>query len=206
MIRMVLSGGGRGWLLKVLHFEMDTKASRERSSSQTALLQSQPSPRHYGNPFLVRVTAEETVGVRFCLAPCCQFFVAQQECWCPVCARARCLCPSTDVVWGGGACAVRTAVMVACTGQDLKRKVRDALEEQYKKRKDAESNEPSIADWALWKFANSPPEELTDDSQFPVSPAAHPRSRSGFCAHPRFLWACRYAQVRRCRGAVEHGA
>ena len=70
-----------------------------------------------------------------------------------------------------------TAVTVACTGQDLKRKVRDALEEQYRKRKDAESNEPNIADWALWKFANSPPEELTDDSQFPVPSAVYLRSR-----------------------------
>ena len=68
-MRMILSGGGRGWILKVSHFEMDAKASRERSSSQTGLLQSQPSPRHYGNPFLVRVTAEETVGVLLLLLP-----------------------------------------------------------------------------------------------------------------------------------------
>ena len=67
-------------------------------------------------------------------------------------------------VWARGA--FPDSWHVTCNGQDLKRKVRGALEEQYKKRKDAESNEPSIADWALWKFANSPPEELTDDSKF----------------------------------------
>jgi hypothetical protein len=48
----------RGWLLKVAHFEMDNKMrDRDRNSN------GQASPRHYGNPLLVRVTAEETVAV-----------------------------------------------------------------------------------------------------------------------------------------------
>ena len=41
------------------------KSLRERNSAQTGVVQSAPSPRHYGDPLLVRVTAEETVGVRF---------------------------------------------------------------------------------------------------------------------------------------------
>jgi hypothetical protein len=99
----LLSSGGRGWLLKVSHFEMDSKASRERSSStQTGMLQSQPSPRHYGNPLLVRVTAEETVGVRFrgpASVPCacvdCVVWAARELVAC-VCACLACdlLCRS----------------------------------------------------------------------------------------------------------------
>lgn len=92
------------------HFEMDAKWMRERNTSQAGSTQSSPSARHYGNPLLVRVTADETVA-------------------------------------------------------DLKRKVRDALEEQSKKSKDAESNEPNITDWALWLFSNQPMEELTDDEK-----------------------------------------
>ena len=85
-------------------------------------------------------------------------------------------------VWGRGA--VADSWHLTCNGQDLKRKVRGALEEQYKKRKDAESSEPSISDWALWKFANSPPEELTDDSKFPVSSAIQPRSMENHLTLP----------------------
>ena len=53
-------------------------------------------------------------------------------------------------------------VDVDCS-QELKQKVRTALEEQYKRSKDAESSEPNISDWALWLFSNAPAEELTDD-------------------------------------------
>ena len=58
-------GVRRGWLLKVSHFELDAKSMRERNNAQAGVAQSPLSPRHYGNPLLVRVSADETVGVRF---------------------------------------------------------------------------------------------------------------------------------------------
>jgi len=169
---------------------MDSKASRERSSStQTGLLQSQPSPRHYGNPLLVRVTAEETVGVRFRRPAAVPYVCVNCVVWAArelvPCVSA---CLACDVLCRTRCWAFADSWHVTCNEQDLKRKVRGALEEQYRKRKDAESNEPSIADWALWKFANSPPEELTDDSKFPISSDIHPRSLENHltlpvCAH-----------------------
>ena len=45
------------------HFEMDSKAVRDRNSTQTGALSSQMSPRHYGNPLIVRVSGDETVAV-----------------------------------------------------------------------------------------------------------------------------------------------
>ena len=56
------------------------------------MLQSQPSPRHYGNPLLVRVTAEETVGVRFrgpASVPCAcvDLWCGQHVSWWRVCVR-----------------------------------------------------------------------------------------------------------------------
>jgi len=82
---------------------------------------------------------------------------------CGVCIWCVCLC----------ACAVcETAESHECDAQDLKRKVRSALEEQCKTSKDTDAcSEPQagILDWALWLFSNTPAHQLTDDSMCPLS-------------------------------------
>jgi hypothetical protein len=72
--------------------------------------------------------------------------------------------------WVRMCCVRETAESHECDAQDLKRKVRNALEEQCKTSKDTDaSSEPQagISDWALWLFSNTPAQQLTDDSMCP---------------------------------------